>query len=366
MTEAMVTTPQQRKKKEETTTKKKKEHLCTMAWITLPFAAVLAGMQLQSILSPAAVVVQAGAQSIPAQAQVIDQKSFNVWPTQVPPSTVANSTQVFMPPGIAPADLAARPFHIYSDDFLAILGDNPTLTLLAETASDPLFHEAVVWSKATDEVFFVQNAGAPAAGTGLAKSAIIQKIALAQADAVTAQANASGLVDVVVVDAAPAVVNPNGATNYRGQIVYMAEGAGAANTSQVVLMNPRAPYNTTVLLDNYFGRQFSSLNDVAVHPRNKELYFTDTLYGFLQDFRPPPGLRNQVYRWNEETGAVTVVADGFVLPNGMYLCFGGGQRTVLTFNTGVTFSPCGKFAYVTDTGVNKGFFGYNFSDPATM
>lgn len=71
-----------------------------------------------------------------------------------------------------------------------------------------------------------------------------------------------------------------------------------------------------VLLNNYFGRQFNSLNDVVINPRNGELYFTDTLYGFLQDFRPPPGLRNQVYRYNFETGAVAVVADDFTLPNG--------------------------------------------------
>lgn len=119
-----------------------------------------------------------------------------------------------------------------------------------------------------------------------------------------------------VVPSNPQVINPNGATNYRGQIIYMAEGAGAENTSNAVVMNPREPYNTTVVLNNYFGRQFSSLNDVATHPVNKEVYFTDTLYGFLQDFRPAPGLRNQVYRWNDQTGAVTIVADGFVLPNG--------------------------------------------------
>lgn len=74
--------------------------------------------------------------------------------------------------------------------------------------------------------------------------------------------------------------------------------------------------HSIVVLNNYFGRQFSSLNDVGVHPVNKDVYFTDTLYGYLQDFRPAPGLQNQVYRWNDRTGAVTVVADGFSLPNG--------------------------------------------------
>lgn len=50
-----------------------------------------------------------------------------------------------MPPGVPPADLLAKPFHIYDEDFRSIIGENPTLTLIAETATDPLFHEAVVW-----------------------------------------------------------------------------------------------------------------------------------------------------------------------------------------------------------------------------
>lgn len=56
----------------------------------------------------------------------------------------------------------------------------------------------------------MQNAGAVAAGTGLAKSAIIQKISLAQADAVKTVANASGQVTVTVVPSNPIVNNPNG------------------------------------------------------------------------------------------------------------------------------------------------------------
>jgi gluconolactonase len=69
-------------------------------------------------------------------------------------------------------------------------------------------------------------------------------------------------------------------------------------------------------VNNFFGRQFNSLNDVAVNPRNKELYFTDVTYGFLQNFRPLPGLPNQVYRFNFDTGLVSMVADKFDKPNG--------------------------------------------------
>jgi gluconolactonase len=41
--------------------------------------------------------------------------------------------------------LIAQPFHIYDEEFLKIIGPNPTLTLLNHTESDPIFHEAPVW-----------------------------------------------------------------------------------------------------------------------------------------------------------------------------------------------------------------------------
>ena len=71
-----------------------------------------------------------------------------------------------------------------------------------------------------------------------------------------------------------------------------------------------------MLVNNFFGRQFNSLNDVSINPRNKEIYFTDTMYGYWQYFRPEPGLKNQVYRLTPSTGALSVVADDFVSPNG--------------------------------------------------
>ena len=113
-----------------------------MAWISLPALAVLAAVHIQWLLNPNSVAVQA--QELPAQAQVIDQKTFNVLPN-VLPATVVNASQVFMPPGITPEDLSAKPFHIYDDEFHSIIGSEPTLTLIAETETDPLFHEAVVW-----------------------------------------------------------------------------------------------------------------------------------------------------------------------------------------------------------------------------
>ncbi|RAH77198.1 gluconolactonase [Aspergillus japonicus CBS 114.51] len=285
--------------------------------------------------------------TVPDLAQIIDQASFNFLPT-VTPTDLTNDSLVFQPPGVPEADLAAKPFHIYDEEFLSILGDNPTLTLIAESASNPLYHEAVVWNPPTDEVFFVQSAGGTGSGTGLNKSAIIQKISVPQAAAVSHLRNASGLVNVTVVPSTPTVINPNGGTYYKGNLLYVTEGQGKSVPPALYLMNPQAPYNTTIILNNYFNRQFNSLNDIAVHPVNGEIYFTDSLYGYLQDFRPAPTIRNQVYRFNPKTGAVSVVADGFDLPNGL------------------VFSPDGRYAYVTDTGDKQGLRGTDSLAPATI
>ncbi|KAG5803080.1 hypothetical protein H9Q74_012308 [Fusarium xylarioides] len=269
---------------------------------------------------------------LPATAQIIDQKSFNVL-EHVPPPKEANATTRFLWPGVSYESLTERPFHIYDAEFLDIIGSNPTLTLLATSEKDPIFHEAVVWNPPTEEVFF---------------SSVIQKISLAEAEALKNGSHTESQVKITVVDSDPQVINPNGGTNYQGQIIFAGEGQGDKIPSALYLMNPEAPYNTTTLVNNFFGRQFNSLNDVSVNPRNGHIYFTDTMYGYWQYFRPEPGLQNQVYRFDPDTGALAVVADGFVAPNGL------------------TFSPDGLHAYVTDTGISNALFGHNYTRPASI
>jgi len=297
-------------------------------------------------LAASAAVSCAFAQTVPESAQIVDQKSFNVLPN-VPPPSGANASTLFVWPGVTEESLSAKPFHIYDEEFYDVIGDSPSLTTIATSESDPIFHEAVTWYPATEEVFFVQNAGAPAAGTGLNKSSIIQKIKLSDAEKV--RNGTLEAVPVTVVNTSnPQVINPNGGTNWKGNIIFAGEGQGDNVPSALYVMNPLPPYNTTTLVNNYFGRQFSSLNDLVVNPTNGDLYFTDTLYGYLQDFRPYPGMREQVYRYNFDTGALTVVADGFGHPNG------------------ITISPDGKKAYVSDTGVVGGFYGLNLTAPASI
>lgn len=77
----MASTPQKvsgskRERDPDTSWKKKAGvHLQKMAWISLPVLALLAGLHMQWVLNPAMVTAQA--QTIPPQAQVINQRSFN-------------------------------------------------------------------------------------------------------------------------------------------------------------------------------------------------------------------------------------------------------------------------------------------------
>jgi len=88
----------------------------------------------------------------------------------------------------------------------------------------------------------------------------------------------------------------NGGTGpYKGKILLMNQGRGDL-PANMVLVDPEDPSNVvsvflfwfydktfpdertvfcqTVLLDNYYGRQFISLNDVKVHSSG-EIFFTD-------------------------------------------------------------------------------------------
>jgi len=68
----------------------------------------------------------------------------------------------------------------------------------------------------------------------------------------------------------------NGGTGpWRGKLLLVTSGRGDRPPS-VVLVDAVPPYNTTVLLNNYFGRQFNSLNDIKVHPSGA-FVFTDVM-----------------------------------------------------------------------------------------
>lgn len=93
----------------------------------------------------------------------------------------------------------------------------------------------------------------------------------------------------------------------------------------------------TVIADAFKGKRLNSPNDVVVKS-DGSIWFTDPSYGILYDYE---GGRAEseigachVYRVEPETGAIAIVADDFVKPNGL------------------AFSPDEKFLYIADTGAS--------------
>ena len=93
----------------------------------------------------------------------------------------------------------------------------------------------------------------------------------------------------------------------------------------------------TVLADRYEGKRFNSPNDVVVKSDNS-VWFTDPAYGIDWDYE---GERAEseigacnVYRIDPQSGAVEIVADDFVRPNG--LAFSPDESKLYIADTGAT------------------------------
>jgi len=98
----------------------------------------------------------------------------------------------------------------------------------------------------------------------------------------------------------------------------------------------------TVLADRYRGKRLNSPNDVVVRA-DGTVFFTDPDYGIMSDYEGFKAAREQdgcyVYRVDPARGAVAVVADDFVKPNG--LAFSPDEKTLYIADSGVTHDPGG-------------------------
>ena len=93
----------------------------------------------------------------------------------------------------------------------------------------------------------------------------------------------------------------------------------------------------TVLADAWQGKRLNSPNDVVVKS-DGSVWFTDPTYGIDSNYEGVQAQseigRNQVYRIDPVSGALSVAADDFVQPNG------------------IAFSPDERRLYVVDTGAS--------------
>ncbi|WVW82653.1 hypothetical protein I302_104664 [Kwoniella bestiolae CBS 10118] len=246
----------------------------------------------------------------------------------------------------ASSSSSSRTFVAHDASFLSLLSSTPSVRCLAKDEFGKSFaHEAGVWVESLDEVWFTSNLFRDTSPKGDFADV---RVDISAINVKTGQVRA---IDV------PSVRAGNGACPYGRYILFCDQGgSGAENPSQLTLVDPEDPRKGEILINNFYGRHFNSLNDVIVlpppphghHARSAQsvddntvfrttlptgstIWFTDPTYGHEQTFKPAPQLPSQVYALDPHTGRIRVVADGFDHPNG------------------IAFSPDGSTCYVTDT-----------------
>jgi sugar lactone lactonase YvrE len=139
----------------------------------------------------------------------------------------------------------------------------------------------------------------------------------------------------------PPVYAPNGGTFRNGLIIFGASGGnnslgGVEQRVSIRTVDP-ATNESTVLLNNYFGFYFNNIDDLAVHPTSKDIFFTDPNYSWYNGLTDTaPQLPTASYRFNPDTGATFLIDDTLQQPNG------------------IAFSPDGGTLYISDTGAVSG------------
>ncbi|KAG2148181.1 uncharacterized protein EDB93DRAFT_1144932 [Suillus bovinus] len=250
--------------------------------------------------------------------------------------------------GFNPTNSTPPFIQVFDPSFLDVTGPSATIREIASNPGFDFAHEAPIYVPDLNLVFFSNTGGGTLTYSGWYNNSVVSMINMTLVDEALARTTGNVNIQVQTLNLSDNVQMVNGGTGpYRGDLLFVTAGRALLPPS-IVRVNPSPPYNTTVILDNFLGRQFNSLNDIKILPGTDIMFFTDPPYGWLNGYRPEPMLPSQVYRFDPSTGQVRVVADQFVNPNG------------------IAFTPDGKTAFVTDTGVFGGFLETNQTFPATI
>ena len=203
---------------------------------------------------------------------------------------------------------------MYSDEFANIVGENPSLNLIITDPRAPFFHSGGAWVSRLRTLYLTSNLirdNEPSAVSSAHKRTEITKIEFSgrsdfSRDKVRCPERSYM--------AAGCAVYPNGDSN---GIVICAQGS-LREPAGLVYIDTKRPHKPRMLVNNFHGRPFNSPCDVVSSPLDGSVYFIDPAYGYERGFRPKPQLpTGNIYRFDIETGACRVVANGLSRPAGL-------------------------------------------------
>ena len=231
-------------------------------------------------------------------------------------------------------------FEAYQRSFAVITGPNPASKVLRESGEGASrYHEACIWHEPSRSIIITSNQLSVTEGARREQTSNKRVILLRIYDAVEGEQATEEEVEFPGIEGAML----NGGVNYRtNSILLCAQGSrdlkdvnGIIELELTSLAAPttvRTEAAPRILVADFYGIPFNSVNDVVVHPEDGSIWFTDPSYGYHQGIRPEPQLPNHVYRYDPANRTIRAVADGFVRPNG--ICFSPDLRTVYITDTG--------------------------------
>lgn len=143
------------------------------------------------------------------------------------------------------------PFVATHTSFIDILGPSPKLKLIAASADGRSFaHEAGVYIKETEEVFFVSNL--------YSDPKLRNQISKIRLDALEKGRSVESSWDEIEPTGERGCVTGNGATLYGDKLLWCSQGLGVEVPSALVVVDPTPPYAARPILNNFHGNLSSS------------------------------------------------------------------------------------------------------------
>lgn len=218
-------------------------------------------------------------------------------------------------------------FVFYSKkEFQEVLGNDPQFYTVIETNA----HEGPVYVKDENALYFTtvpEATGIPLAGF---KQVAVKRLSL-DSDQFPLDEQALSTVRE------PSNMANGMTLDREGRLVICEQGTKSA-PARISRMDLKSGDVETVV-DQWRGLRFNSPNDVVVKG-DGTVWFTDPSYGALQDFKSAPMIGDYVYRYDPQTGMISVVADSFNKPNG--LAFSPGE-SILYINDSAAIQGPGTY-----------------------
>jgi sugar lactone lactonase YvrE len=125
--------------------------------------------------------------------------------------------------------------------------------------------------------------------------------------------------ELSVVTPSPDIVMANGMTKTAdGKNIFVLSQGFNDTGGAIYLLDPTT-FQATPIVSTFYGAKFNSLNDIKVTV-DGIIFFSDPVYGFEQGFRTGnPQLGSNVYRYDTNTQALTVLITDLQRPNGIAL-----------------------------------------------